>query len=229
MNFIDIVKNKQEKFSIPDSEVCKRSGISEYTFYDLKRYKLYLTRVAYFSLCAVLDIPVLDDDGIEDILAENRKLVGSPSSNLTIAAEYVDPNYLEKIEKELKELKLSSENIENKDKVIQELQMKLNKILRQLKEKEDSLNAQIQQAYSDGIKEGLEKIPIMQQANNQQFVELLKEEYSEQIERLEDALRLSRKQYAALYNYVAGYLERNVIGERLSIERFSIPYETENK
>jgi len=225
MDIIKVIVERQDKYNITDAELSKRTGISEYTWYDLKRYKLYLTRVAYMAICAYLEMPVLSDNEIENALEENKRLVGSPESNLTVAAETIDPEYLEKIERELNSLKQENSNIEGKNRIIEDLQLKLEDINKKLKEKEDSLNEKIQQAYSDGVRDAMQKIPMMQQAENNKFVELLNEEYSEEIGRLQDALRTSRQQYKELYNYIAGYIERNVIGEKLYIDKFTLPYE----
>lgn len=225
MDFIERIKNRQEQLNLTDLEISKRTGIAEYTYYDLKQYKMYLTKVAYFSLCCVLDMPILEDSEIEDILLENRNLVGTPSTNLTVAAETVNPDYLDKLEKELESLKIENKNVKNKDKVIEDLESKLYTVLKEIREKEDSLNQKIQQAYSDGVREAMTKIPLMQQANSNQMIVALNEEYSVEINRLKEMLKKSRQEYKDLYNYIAGYLERNVIGEKLSISKFEIPYE----
>ena len=227
MEKVDIIKvmtEKQDALMLSDEEVCRRTGISEYTYFDLKKYRLYLTKIAYFALCHVLELPILDDEQIDSLLEKNKELVGNPTSNLKIAAEMVNPEYLEKLERELKSLKIENANIDNKEKMIEQLKSRVTELLSMLSKKDETLNEKIQQAYSDGVKEGMTKIPMMQQAENNRFVALLNEEYSEQIERLEEVLKESRGNYSSLYLYVKNYIERDIIGEKLNIDRFPQPY-----
>lgn len=220
MDFISIIKLNQERKGLTDAEVCNFTGISEYSYYDLTRYKMYLTRVAYFALCAVFELPILESKEIDALLAENKELVGNPSTNLTIAAETINPDYLTKLEKELNSLKVMSDNADRKNKVIQKLEAEIAEVVNTLSEKEKQLNEKIQEAYSDGIRDAMVKIPVMQEASNQTFINLLNEEYTEKIDKLENALSTAKKKYSELYKYVKAYVDRDVIGEKLDISSF---------
>ena len=87
MDFITLVSAKQKSKKLTDKQIAELSGIPEYCYYNLKMYRTYLTKVAYYSLSCVLDLPIDSNEKIEDILIENKNKVGTPETNLSIAAE----------------------------------------------------------------------------------------------------------------------------------------------
>ena len=95
MDFIQLIKSKQVESGLSDLEISKKSGIDEYTYYNLIKYRCYLSRVAYFTLSAIFSLPILTDLEIDEIISENKKLVGTPESNLYVAETYGDIQRIE--------------------------------------------------------------------------------------------------------------------------------------
>ena len=98
MDFVKLMSTVQRDKGLSDADMAKLTGISEYTYYGLKKYRVYLSKVAYFAISSVLGLPIEKNTVIDDIIVENRNIVGLPESNLSIAAECVNPDYLEKME-----------------------------------------------------------------------------------------------------------------------------------
>ena len=105
MDFIKLMSAKQKQKGYSDKKMSELTGISEYSYYNLKKYRIYLSKVAYYSISSVLGLNMLSDEEINHIIEENRGIVGTPESNLNIAAECVNPEYLEKMQVELVKLK----------------------------------------------------------------------------------------------------------------------------
>lgn len=222
MDFITLITAKQKDKKYTDKQMSDLTGINEYTYYGLKKYRLYLSKVAYYAICGVLELPILENDQIEKILKENHQIVGSPEVNMSIAAEFANPVYVENLELELSKLKATLDNIDEKNKVINNQYLEIDKLRKELVEKEKGLKHEIQQAYSDGVKEGKTKIENMKNASNQQMINMLNEEYTSQIDKLEKALKKSENQYISLYKYIRGYI-KNTPDCTLSLEGFKKP------
>ena len=202
MDFITLISAIQKEKGISDNEMAKKTGINEYTYYNLKKYRLYLSKVAYFSISSVLGIPVENDAGIEDILNENKRIVGLPESNLEIAGEYVNPKQIELMEKELSRVKSTLDTIEEKNKVINAQYMEITKLRQELTLEWNDLNHKIQEAYSNGVKEGASKVEVMKSSATQQMIDIMNEEYTDKIDKLEKGLKRVESQYARLYKVV---------------------------
>lgn len=205
MDFIKLVDSVQNNKGFSDSEMSKLTGISEYTYYALKKYRIYLSKVAYFSISCVLGLPIEKDTEIESILEENKKIVGLPESNLAIAAECVNPEYLEKMEVELSKLKKTLDTVDEKNKVITAQYAEIERLRKELEQGWNDLNQKIQEAYSDGIREGAMKIEIMKTSAHESMMMDLNEEYTDKIDKLERALYKVEKQYFELYKLVYNY------------------------
>lgn len=222
MDFITLITAKQKDKKYSDKQMSDMTGINEYTYYGLKKYRLYLSKVAYYAICGVLELPILEKEQIKKILEENHQIVGNPETNMSIAAEFANPAYVEKLEIELSKLKATLDNIDEKNKVINNQYLEIDKLRKELVEREKGIKHEIQQAYSDGVKEGKTKIENMKYATNQQMVDLLNEEYTRQIDLLEKALKKSENQYISLYKYISGYI-RNTSDCTLNLNNFEKP------
>lgn len=222
MDFIKLVDSVQSTKGYSDSEMAKLTGINEYTYYGLKKYRLYLSKVAYFSISSVLGLPIEKDSEIENILEENKKIVGSPESNLSIAAECVDPDYLEKMEKELARVKKTLDTVDEKNKVITAQYAEIEKLRKEIEQGWTDLNQKIQEAYSNGVREGAAKIEIMRASANQKMIMDLNEEYTDKIDKLEKALYRVEKQYCELYKVVNNY-NHTSFGSGIDLTNFEKP------
>lgn len=203
MDFIHLVKSKQVEKGLSDMEVSKKSGIDEYTYYNLVKYRGYLTRVAYFTLSSIFGLPILSDSEIDDILEENKKLVGTPETNLYVAENFPDIERVELLEKELARLKESHESINQKNIVINKQYKEIELLKKEIDKLKLDIDDKVRNAYSEGITEGLSKIGNMQNAHNNSLIEALNEEYTEKIEKLELALKKLELAYTNLYREVA--------------------------
>ena len=175
-DFIVEVNKKQQLKGFTDSFISKETGIPEYIYYDLKKYRTYLTRVAYYSLCVVLDLDIEDSETIDYIIELNKTIVGSPDTNLKLAAQSVNPEYVDKLEKEVKSLQILRDRLittydlvkalkdeikelekKNKDSVLlnkEEQKKKQQDIARELGLKmSKSLRTGLEKSYDDKINE----------------------------------------------------------------------------
>lgn len=216
MDFIQTVKSVQEKKKISDKEICERTGIGEYIFYNLMNYRTYLTRVAYFSLSCVLGLNILSDIEIDELLEDNKSIVGSPESNLYVAAECADFDRVEVLEKELALLKNNATGIDAKNKVINGLFVDIDKLKKELKTVKDESESKIQEAYSKGIKDGSSKVGNMQSAQSQMMIDALNEEYMERIGKLETALKKSEYTLSVLYKEIEAINQDGIVEIDLS-------------
>lgn len=216
MDFIQTVKSVQEQKNISDKEVCDRAGIGEYVFYNLMNYRTYLTRVAYFSLSCVLGLKILSDIEIDELLEDNKSIVGSPESNLYVAAECADFDRVEVLEKELALLKNNATGIDAKNKVINGLFVDIDKLKKELKTVKDESELKIQDAYSKGIKDGSSKVVNMQSAQSQMMIDALNEEYMERIGKLETALKKSEYTLSVLYKEIEAINQDGIVEIDLS-------------
>lgn len=222
MDYITLITSVQRDKNISDAEMSNLTGINEYTYYALKKYRIYLSKVAYFSISSVLGLPIGTNDEIEDILLENKEKVGSPESNLSIAAECVNPDYLEKIEKELARLKQVADVIEEKNKVISNQFVEIERLRKELESEWSNLNKKVQEAYSNGVREGASKVEIMKASESQRMLMALNEEYSETIDKLEKGLSRFEKLYNALYKAVYVY-NQNSFDNGVDLSNFDTP------
>jgi hypothetical protein len=202
MDFVHLIKSKQAEKGLSDLEVSKTSGIDEYTYYNLIKYRCYLSRVAYFTLSAVFGLPILSELEIEELLAENKKLVGSPETNLYVAETYGDIQRIELLEKELARLKSSHEGVSQKNVVINSQYKEIEKLKKEIDKLQSDIDEKVRDAYSKGITDGMSKIGNMQNAHNNLLIDALNEEYTEKIDKLELALKKLELSYTNLYREV---------------------------
>lgn len=211
MDFIHLVASKQVEKGLSDSEVSLRTGINEYTYYNLKKYRVYLSRVAYYSLSCVFGLSILLDNEIDAVLEENKRIVGHPETNLDIAAEFVNPKTVERLETELNKLKRTFDTVEEKTKVINKLYLEIDSLKKELGSIQDDIKERVKKAFSEGIIEGSKKIESMKISSNQQFINTLNAEYTEKIEKLELALKKSELAYTRLYKEVEIAKQNNIV------------------
>jgi hypothetical protein len=205
MDYIKLVSAVQNEKGYSDTQMAEKTGINEYTYYNLKKYRLYLSKVGYYAISSVLGLPILSDEEIESILRENKEIVGIPETNLEIAAEYVNPEIVDKLEKELSRVKTALDNIENKNEVINIQYREIEKLKNELSSEWKDLNQKVQEAYSKGVKEGSEKVAIMRNSSTQHLIDMMNEEYTDKIDKLEKALSKSEQQYLGLYKLMQYY------------------------
>ena len=223
MDYIKLVSAIQKDKGMTDAEVAEYSGISEYGYYALKKYRMYLTKVAYFSLNAVFGLENRFSE-LDEILMENKQKVGTPETNLQIAAEYVNPEKLGKLEKELAKCKKTLDSVKVKDALIEKQSMQIDKINRDLENSWKESKEKVKDAYSEGIRKGLSQIRMMKEANNQHMVDLLNEEYKDKIGKLEVSLDEVNKKYAGLYKVVEHY-NKTAFDGGVDLEKFDKPLE----
>ena len=219
MDFIKLMSAKQKQKGYSDKKMSELTGISEYSYYNLKKYRIYLSKVAYYSISSVLGLNMLSDEEINHIIEENRGIVGTPESNLNIAAECVNPEYLEKMQVELVKLKKTLDKVDEKNKVINSQYIEIEKLKKDLEINTLKIQEDIKKAYSDGVKEGSEKVKNMKSANQQLFIDSLNREYTDKISKLEFALHKIEKQYAYLYRSVEESIKTNVMPNLNNIEK----------
>lgn len=219
MDFIKLMSAKQKQKGYSDKKMSELTGISEYSYYNLKKYRIYLSKVAYYSISSVLGLNMLSDEEINHIIEENRGIVGTPESNLNIAAECVNPEYLEKMQVELVKLKKTLDKVDEKNKVINSQYIEIEKLKKDLEINTLKIQEDIKKAYSDGVKEGSEKVKNMKSANQQLFIDSLNREYTDKISKLESALHKIEKQYAYLYRSVEESIKTNVMPNLNNIEK----------
>ena len=205
MDYIKLVSAVQNEKGYSDTQMAEKTGINEYTYYNLKKYRLYLSKVGYYAISSALGLPILSDEEIESILRENKEIVGIPETNLEIAAEYVNPEIVDKLEKELSRVKTALDNIENKNEVINIQYREIEKLKNELSSEWKDLNQKVQEAYSKGVKEGSEKVAIMRNSSTQHLIDMMNEEYTDKIDKLEKALSKSEQQYLGLYKLMQYY------------------------
>ena len=222
MDFIKLIDSVQSNKGYSDADMAKLTGISEYSYYSLKKYRIYLSKVAYFSISSVLGLPIVNDSEIESILEENREIVGTPESNLNIAAECVNPEYLEKMENELARVKKTLDTIDEKNKVITAQYSEIANLRKEIEQGWTDLNQKIQEAYSNGVREGAAKIEIMRASAHQKMIMDLNEEYTDKIDKLEKALYKAEKQYFELYKLVYNY-NHTSFGSGVDLSNFEKP------
>ncbi len=165
MDFISKVNEKQKELGLTDAELSKKTGINEYTLYYVKNYRQYLTKVGYYALCSVLKIKVVDY--IDALLEENKGLVGSPESNLELASNFPDLDYLERLEKELVALKKLKDRIDSKDAVINSQLIEIKELKKELEELNKKNSDLEKAAYSQGVKAGLVQIQQMKRLESE--------------------------------------------------------------
>lgn len=216
MDFVKLMSTVQRDKGLSDADMAKLTGINEYTYYSLKKYRLYLSKVAYFSISCVLGLPIEKNSVIDEILLENKEIVGLPESNLMIAAECVNPEYLEKLEIELNRLKKVADTVDEKNKVISSQFIEIERLKKELESDWNDLNKKIQEAYSNGVREGAAKVEMMKSSINQSMMMALNEEYTDKIDKLEKALHRVEKQYIALYKAVEYYNKISMDGINLT-------------
>lgn len=214
MDFISKVNKRQKELGLTDKELSEKTGINEYTLYYVKKYRQYLSKVGYYALCAVLDISVVDY--VDALLEENRGIVGAPESNLEIAAQYVNIEYLEKLEKELVSLKTLKDRIESKDILINSQNKEIENLTKELQYLKNTDTDIEKEAYSKGIKEGLIKIQQSMKVEKDKDFQRAERQYKSEIKKLENSLNKLEESYYNLYTYVAFQLKGNLDG-------FSIP------
>lgn len=205
MDFITLVSAKQKSKKLTDKQIAELSGIPEYCYYNLKMYRTYLTKVAYYSLSCVLDLPIDSNEKIEDILIENKNKVGTPETNLSIAAEYVNPDNYEKALKELARLKKTVDNMKQNSEVVNKLQSEISSLTKKLEKLEKDVSEKVKQAYSQGVSESFDKIANMKTANNQIVIDNIVEEYEGKLSRIERSLKKLETQYVRLYKMVSDF------------------------
>lgn len=213
MDFVHLIASKQLEKGLTDLEVSIKTGINEYTYYNLKKYRIYLSRVAYYALSCVFSLNILSDKDIDGVLEENRKIVGNPESNLSIAAECVNPETLERLELELNKLKRTLDTVDEKNKVINKLYSEIDLLKKELLSIQADITERVKQAFSDGVIEGSKKIESMKMSNNQQFINSLNAEYTEKINKLELALKKVDLVYTRLYKEVQIARQNNVVAD----------------
>lgn len=214
MDFISKVNAKQKELGLSDKELAEKTGINEYTLYYVKKYRQYLTKVGYYALCTVLDIKVVDY--IDALIEENRGIVGPPESNMEIAAQSVDLDYLEKLEKELLSLKTLKDRVETKDNLINNQKKEISELEQKVKELKVRDTKIEKEAYSRGIKDGLVKIQQTMKVEKEKDFHRAENQYKKDIKRLENSIKKLEESYYNLYRYVAFNLQGN-------LEGFSIP------
>jgi hypothetical protein len=155
-------------------------------------------------------------------IAENKEIVGLPESNLNIAAECVNPDYLEKMELELARLKKVSDTVDEKNKVISSQFIEIERLKKELESDWNDLNKKIQEAYSNGVREGAAKVELMHTSANQSMMMALNEEYTEKIDKLERALHRVEKQYISLYKAIQ-YYNNSVVDGGFNLAYFEKP------
>lgn len=219
MDFLTLVSAKQKDKKLSDLDVSRLSGIDEYTYYNLKKYRVYLSKVAYFSLCSVLGIPVLSDAKVEDVLKENREIVGLPESNLSIAAECVNPEYLAKMENELAKLKDTVDTAKVKDEVIKKQSVEIDGLKREIEGLKKKSVEESKVAYQEGIKQSI-GVEVMKTAESQHFNDLMKLEYEGLLEKAEKARKETEEDYYRLYKYL---YELSQVDERIKLNLFRRP------
>jgi hypothetical protein len=205
MDFITLVSAKQKSKKLTDKQIAELSGIPEYCYYNLKMYRTYLTKVAYYSLSCVLDLPIDSNEKIEDILIENKNKVGTPETNLSIAAEYVNPDNYEKALKELARLKKTVDNMKQNSEVVNKLQSEISSLTKKLEKLEKDVSEKVKQAYSQGVSESFDKIANMKTANNQIVIDNIVEEYEGKLSRIDRSLKKLETQYVRLYKMVSDF------------------------
>ena len=213
MDFITLVSAKQKSKKLSDKQISELTGIPEYCYYNLKMYRTYLTKVAYYSLSCVLDLPIDSNEKIEDILIENKNKVGTPETNLSIAAEYVNPDNYEKALKELARLKKTVDNMKQNSEVINKLQSEISSLTKKLEQLEKDVSEKVKQAYSQGVSESFDKIANMKSANNQIIIDNIVEEYEGKLSRIDRSLKKIETQYVRLYKLVLDFNEK--VGEEV--------------
>ena len=195
MDFITLVSAKQKSKKLSDKQISELTGIPEYCYYNLKMYRTYLTKVAYYSLSCVLNLPIDSNEKIEDILTENKNIVGTPETNLSIAAEYVNPENYEKALKELARLKKTVDNMKQNSEVVNKLQSEISSLTKKLENLERDVSEKVKQAYSQGVSESFDKIANMKSANNQIVIDNIVEEYEGKLSRIDRSLKKIETQY----------------------------------
>lgn len=205
MDFITLVSAKQKSKKLTDKQIAELSGIPEYCYYNLKMYRTYLTKVAYYSLSCVLDLPIDSNEKIEDILIENKNKVGTPETNLSIAAEYVNPDNYEKALKELARLKKTVDNMKQNSEVVNKLQSEISSLTKKLEKLDKDVSEKVKQAYSQGVSESFDKIANMKTANNQIVIDNIVEEYEGKLSRIDRSLKKLETQYVRLYKMVSDF------------------------
>lgn len=207
MDFVKLFSARQKKLGYSDSQMAELTGINEYTFYNIKQYRTYLTKVAYYAIASVLHLNIDSDESIALILKENNQIVGVPQSNLSVAAESVNPETLKQMEKELIRLSGSINSVEQKEKVINSLRLEIDALRKEKDNLEKKLKRVEEDAYSKGVKEGSEKVQNMRAARSDSFNDFIISEYNKRIEQLERGIKRAEDQYAALYKYVSAFEE----------------------
>lgn len=205
MDFITLVSAKQKSKKLTDKQISELSGIPEYCYYNLKMYRTYLTKVAYYSLSCVLELPIDNNERIEEILIENKNKVGTPETNLSIAAEYVNPENYEKALKELARLKKTVDNMKQNAEIVNKLHIEIDVLTKKLDKQEKEISEQIKKAYSQGVSESFDKISNMKTANNQIVIDNIVEEYEGKLSRIDRSLKKLETQYVRLYKMVSDF------------------------
>lgn len=217
MDFMHLVRSKQVEQGLTDKEVGLMAGIEEYTYYNLVKYRGYLSRVAYYALSCVFKLPILSEDEIVELLKENKDLVGTPETNLYVADNFIDIARVDLLEKELARLKETHKSVEKKNEVINKQYKEIEELHKEIEKLRKDINDKVQQAYIDGIKEGSSKISNMQRAHNNALIEALNLEYTEKIDKLELALKRADLRYSRLYKTV---IDNNLVN---NIDTFDKP------
>ena len=205
MDFITLVSAKQKSKKLSDKQISELSGIPEYCYYNLKMYRTYLTKVAYYSLSCVLELPIDSNEKIDEILIENKNKVGTPETNLSIAAEYVNPEKYEKTMKELARLKKTVDNMKQNSELVNKLQIEIDILTKKLEKKDKEISEEIKKAYSQGVAESFDKISNMKMANNQIVIDNIVEEYEGKLSRIDRSLKKIESQYVRLYKLVSDF------------------------
>jgi len=214
MDIISKINKRQSELGLTDKELSEKTGINEYTLYYVKKYRQYLSKVGYYALCTVLGIPIVDY--VDALLEENKALVGSPESNLEIAANFVDTDYLEKLEKELVSLKRLQDRVDSKNELINSQRKEIEQLSKELNDiKQRDIDIE-KESYSRGIREGVAKVQQALKVEKEKEFQRAERQYKSDIKRLEGSIQKLEESYYNLYKYTAFDL-------KVDMSNFSIP------
>ena len=179
-DFIAEVIKAQEKKGYTDKEVSDRTGIPECIYYDMKKYRTYVTKVAYYSICVVLEIDIYEED-LDKIIENNKYKVGDPDTNLKLAVRVANPEYVRKLEKEIAVLQKLKDRLDS----MQELLIVLKKENRDLRD----LVEQSSKEDKEKEREIYQKVAReLGSKSNRALSESIEREYREAIEALNDKI-----------------------------------------
>lgn len=201
---MDIVKKIKETMttnSISLEKLSKLCGIDEYTLYYVLNYRQYISRVGVIVLTSVLNVDLNYED-IDLILLENKRIVGLPDTNMEIAANYVSIDYVEKLERELKNLIPKIEQLDNKNLVIASLRNELDTIINKYNALHLEIDLKEKSAYSKGVFDTSKKYDILYKDKEKEISNIVKDKYLEVEQQLRLEIREVSKKYTDLKNFI---------------------------